>query len=100
MGAGGSRAGNIALVARANSALYATFAVVGIFSGTIINTIGPKIPLMLGGVGYAIYIGSFWSLDRGGPEGFVIAGGAILGTTAALLCEFTPSCFLVRLLIV
>lgn len=46
MGAGGSRAGNTSLVAKGNSALYACFAVVGILSGSIINTLGPKIPLM------------------------------------------------------
>lgn len=38
-----------------------------------------------GGIGYAIYIGSLWSLDRGGPDSFVIAAGAILGVGAALL---------------
>jgi hypothetical protein len=40
-----------------------------------------------GGIGYALYIGSLWCLAEGGPDGFVIASGAILGTTAALLCE-------------
>lgn len=41
-----------------------------------------------GGIGYALYIGSLWSLANGGPEGFVIGAGAILGTTAAMLCMF------------
>jgi hypothetical protein len=40
-----------------------------------------------GGIGYALYIGSLWCLAEGGPDGFVIASGAILGTTAALLCK-------------
>jgi hypothetical protein len=103
IGAGGSRASETSLVAKGNAALYSCFAVFGIFSGSVINTIGPKIPLMLyvplslvlevrvlmkrGGIGYALYIGSLWCLAEGGPDGFVIASGAILGTTAALLCE-------------
>jgi hypothetical protein len=47
-----------------------------------------------GGIGYALYIGSLWCLAEGGPDGFVIASGAILGTTAALLCksiQYLPS---------
>jgi hypothetical protein len=104
IGAGGSRASETSLVAKGNAALYSCFAVFGIFSGSVINTIGPKIPLMLyvplslvlevrvlmkrGGIGYALYIGSLWCLAEGGPDGFVIASGAILGTTAALLCEW------------
>jgi hypothetical protein len=107
IGAGGSRASETSLVAKGNAALYSCFAVFGIFSGSVINTIGPKIPLMLyvplpncrsqdirrrglmssGGIGYALYIGSLWCLAEGGPDGFVIASGAILGTTAALLCK-------------
>jgi hypothetical protein len=43
-----------------------------------------------GGIGYALYIGSLWSLSNGGPDGFVIGAGAVLGTTAALLCT-SPS---------
>jgi hypothetical protein len=47
IGAGGSRASETSLVAKGNAALYSCFAVFGIFSGSVINTIGPKIPLML-----------------------------------------------------
>jgi hypothetical protein len=47
MGAGGQRAGSTSLVAKANSALYACFSIVGLFSGSIINTLGPQIPLMM-----------------------------------------------------
>jgi len=47
IGAGGSRASETSLVAKGNAALYSCFAVFGIFSGSVINTVGPKIPLML-----------------------------------------------------
>lgn len=61
MGAGGSAAGNTSLVAKGNSALYACFAIVGLFSGSLINTVGPRICLAIGGTGYALYIGALWS---------------------------------------
>ena len=61
MGAGGSAAGNTSLVAKGNSALYACFAIVGLFSGSFINTVGPKICLALGCTGYALYFGSLLS---------------------------------------
>lgn len=46
IGAGGARAADTSLVAKGNAALYSCFAVFGVFSGSVINTIGPKIPLM------------------------------------------------------
>jgi hypothetical protein len=46
-----------------------------------------RVLMSSGGIGYALYIGSLWCLAEGGPDGFVIASGAILGTTAALLCK-------------
>jgi hypothetical protein len=47
IGAGGSRASETSLVAKGNAALYSCFAIFGIFSGSVINKLGPKIPLML-----------------------------------------------------
>lgn len=45
LGAGGLMADNITLTNTANSALYACFAVVGLFAGSITNTLGVKITL-------------------------------------------------------
>jgi hypothetical protein len=47
IGAGGSRASETSLVAKGNAALYSCFAIFGVFSGSVINKLGPKIPLML-----------------------------------------------------
>jgi len=72
--------------AKANSTLYATFAVAAFFSGSINNKLGSRITLLLGSIGYALYIGSFLAINihpRAGP--FVIAAGAILGICAGLL---------------
>ncbi|ODQ54689.1 MFS general substrate transporter [Saitoella complicata NRRL Y-17804] len=85
MGAGGQAASSTSLVAKSNSALYACFAIIGFFGGSVNNTIGPRWTLFIGTFGYAVYVGSLWCLDRGGPEAFVIAGGALCGLSAGLL---------------
>ena len=45
LGAGGMMASDIKLVNSANSALYACFAVVGFFAGSVTNTLGVKTTL-------------------------------------------------------
>ncbi|KAI0089942.1 MFS general substrate transporter [Irpex rosettiformis] len=72
--------------ANANSALYATFAVAAFFAGSINNVLGSKITLLLGSIGYAIYIGSYLTVNiHPNASGFVIAAGCILGVCAGLL---------------
>ncbi|GAA5845882.1 hypothetical protein JCM3766R1_004643 [Sporobolomyces carnicolor] len=68
-----------------NVALYSTFAVVGFFSGPIINRIGNRLALGLGAVGYSIYMGALLNYNIRQTSGFVIAAGAILGVCAGLL---------------
>lgn len=69
----------------ANVALYSTFAVVGFFAGSIVNTVGIKASLASGGLGYSIYIASFLSYDYHPKEGFNIFAGALLGCCAGIL---------------
>ncbi|KAK4139478.1 major facilitator superfamily domain-containing protein [Dichotomopilus funicola] len=68
-----------------STALYSTFAVVGFFSGTIANTLGVKITLAFGGLGYCIYAASFLSYNHNQNHGFVVFAGAFLGVCAGLL---------------
>ncbi|KAI9271948.1 major facilitator superfamily domain-containing protein [Phascolomyces articulosus] len=84
LGAGGMMASDIQLTNSANSALYACFAVVGFFAGTVTNTLGVKTTLTIGSVGYAVYSASLWVYDRKQVSGFVIAAGAILGCCAGV----------------
>jgi hypothetical protein len=44
----------------ANCALYATFAVVGFFAGTITNTIEIRKAISLGGLGSSVYVGALF----------------------------------------
>ncbi|KAG2183724.1 hypothetical protein INT43_006735 [Umbelopsis isabellina] len=85
LGAGGRMGSDVALVDSANAALYACFAVVGFFAGSIVNKVGPKWTLMFGTLGYIIYSASLWVYDLQENRAFVIAAGAILGCCAGIL---------------
>ena len=69
-----------------NTALYATFAGVGFFAGSIANRIGLRATLGFGGFGYCLYIISILSYNHdGGNAGFLIFAGALLGLCAGML---------------
>ncbi|KAF9016863.1 hypothetical protein BDZ89DRAFT_1075271 [Hymenopellis radicata] len=69
----------------ANTALYATFAAMAFFAGSVNNMLGPKLTL-LGSMGYCLYIGSYLAMNiHPNAGGFVVAAGAILGICAGLL---------------
>lgn len=69
----------------ANVAVYATFSVVGFFSGTIANRLGIKLTLSMGGLGYCLYISSYLSYNHDKNEGFVVFSGVVLGVCAGML---------------
>lgn len=69
----------------ANIALYATFAVVGFFAGTLTNRLGVKFALSFGGLGYCIYTASFLCYSHTKNRGFNIFAGVLLGACAGLL---------------
>ncbi|KIP02465.1 hypothetical protein PHLGIDRAFT_79071 [Phlebiopsis gigantea 11061_1 CR5-6] len=84
LGGGGQLKENTS--ANANSALYATFAVAAFFAGSINNVLGSKITLLLGSIGYAVYISSYLVVNiHPQTTGYVIGAGAILGLSAGLL---------------
>lgn len=68
-----------------NTALYATFAVFGIFGGTFVNRLGVKWTLAFGGTGYCIYAISLLVSLYADVEGFNIFAGVFLGICAGLL---------------
>lgn len=72
--------------ATSNAVLYGTFAVSAFFAGSINNKLGSRLTLLLGTAGYALYIGSYLTMNiHQEAGGFVIAAGAILGICAGLL---------------
>lgn len=85
-GLGGGGQVNTATQANATSAVYATFAFFGFFSGTVSNVLGARLTLMLGTLGYPLYISSFLVVNiHPSATAYVIASGAILGVSAAML---------------
>ncbi|RDW67551.1 hypothetical protein BP6252_08947 [Coleophoma cylindrospora] len=85
LGAGGLRADETATADKANIIAYCIFGASGLFSGSLINQIGPKYTLMIGAVGYSIYAGSLWYIDAGDGTWFTLFGGFCLGSTSGLL---------------
>jgi len=69
----------------ANSALYATFAVVSFFSGSVINALGIRIALSFGGLGYCVYVASYLSWNHTRNLGFIVFAGILLGCCAGIL---------------
>ena len=68
-----------------NSALYATFAVVGFFAGTVVNALGIRIALSFGGLGYCVYVSSYLCFNHVGNFGYVVFAGLLLGCCAGIL---------------
>ena len=68
-----------------NTALYATFSVVGFFAGTIVNTIGIKAALSFGGIGYCVYVSAYLCYNYTHNLGYMIFSGALLGVCAGIL---------------
>lgn len=70
----------------ANTAVYATFAVVGFFAGTVINTVGIRTAPSFGGLGYCVYISSYLAYNNTQKAfGYVVFSGLLLGCCAGIL---------------
>ncbi|KZV74367.1 MFS general substrate transporter [Peniophora sp. CONT] len=83
LGAGGTQ--DIALSDISNGVLYGCFALMGLFAGGVTTLLGPRATMLLGTLGYILYIGSLWCFQTQGTRWFVIFSGAVLGISAALL---------------
>lgn len=71
--------------AASNTALYATFAIVGFFAGSITNAMGIRFALSFGGLGYSVYIGAYLSWNHSRNLPYVIFAGLLLGCCAGVL---------------
>lgn len=84
-GLGGAGLGATHAGDASNSALYAAFAIVGFFSGTIVNALGIRLSLSFGGLGYCVYISSFLCYKHTHNIGFAVVSGLLLGCCAGIL---------------
>jgi MFS family permease len=69
----------------ANSALYAAFAVVGFFAGSVVNAAGIRFSLSFGGLGYCVYVSSYLCYNHTHNLGYVVFSGLLLGCCAGIL---------------
>ena len=69
----------------ANSAVYAAFAVVGFFAGSVVNTLGIRVSLSFGGLGYCVYVSSYICYNHTASIGYVVFAGLLLGCCAGIL---------------
>lgn len=74
----------------ANTILYSLFTFFALTAGSVVNFLGPKVTLAMGGVGYSLLSASFWSYNHNGNAGFVYFGGATCGIAAAFLWYVIP----------
>ncbi|KAH9816812.1 major facilitator superfamily domain-containing protein [Melampsora americana] len=84
-GLGGGGQLNAKAADDATFALCVTFAIVAFFSGSIVNKLGPKFSMTIGCTGYTFFIGSYLYYNHTQQSNVVIAAGAFLGLSAALL---------------
>lgn len=84
-GLGGAGQVSAEATSASNSALYACFAIVGFFAGTITNTLGIRIALSFGGLGYCVYISSYLCYNHTQNIGYIVFAGLLLGCCAGVL---------------
>tara|TARA_R110002003_G_scaffold97_12_gene7840 strand:+ start:23397 stop:23843 length:447 start_codon:yes stop_codon:yes gene_type:complete len=80
-----SSAQNLTASTASLSALYATFAVVGFFAGTVVNVLGIRTSLAFGGLGYCVYVSAFLCFNHTANLGYVVFSGLLLGCCAGIL---------------
>ncbi|RFU33869.1 hypothetical protein B7463_g2471, partial [Scytalidium lignicola] len=85
LGAGGGQPSSQHVASITNSILYGVYTFFGWCAGPFLNFLGPKITIMIGGLGYPLYAGSLWAYGEGVSDGFPLFSGAFLGFSAALL---------------
>ncbi|KAF7506792.1 hypothetical protein GJ744_011404 [Endocarpon pusillum] len=85
LGGGGQLDENAYAASASNSALYATFAVVGFFAGTVTNAMGIRFALSFGGLGYCVYISALLCWNHTRNFGYVVFAGVLLGCCAGIL---------------
>ena len=62
-----------------NATLCAVWCVSSLFSGSVLNTIGPAFTTIIGVSGFMVYVAGLWFFDQVGQEWFPILGGVAIG---------------------
>ncbi|TQS34079.1 hypothetical protein Golomagni_05551 [Golovinomyces magnicellulatus] len=85
LGAGGGKPTSLVIANQTNAILYGVFILFACMGGTIVNILGPRFSLMLGTLGYPLYVGGLWYYDNTAESWFPLFAGAILGALSGVL---------------
>jgi hypothetical protein len=85
LGAGGGKPDSSTVANQTNAILYAVFTFCAWLSGTVVNVLKPKLSIMIGSLGYPLYIAGLWYFDRTGHKWFPLWAGAMLGMLCGIL---------------
>ncbi|EXJ82757.1 hypothetical protein A1O3_06572 [Capronia epimyces CBS 606.96] len=85
LGAGGGKASSAEVANNINAILYGIFSFGALVVGFVLNKLKPRTCLMIGGIGYPVYVAGLWYFDRTGNDWFPYLGGTVLGCTSGFL---------------
>lgn len=74
-----------------NGVVYGVFVFSALLAGTVLNTLGPRLTMLMGITGYPIYVGAMWYFDVYGNIWYPVLAGAILGISGG--CLWTTAAF-------
>lgn len=85
LGAGGGRPSSLEVANNVNAIIYIFLAFGSIVVGFILHKLTPRICLVIGALGYPLYIGGLWYYDRSGNSWLVYLSGVLSGISGAFL---------------
>ena len=85
LGSAGQLSDNAYVSDASNFALYATFPIVGFFAGSVVNTLGTKIGLSFGVLGYCVCVSSYLCFNHTDNLSDPVFAGCFLGCCAGIL---------------
>jgi hypothetical protein len=85
LGAGGGKPSSLEVANNVNAIIYIFLAFGSIVVGFVLHKLTPRICLIIGALGYPLYIGGLWYYDRSGNSWLVYLSGVISGISGAFL---------------
>jgi hypothetical protein len=85
LGAGGGKSSSLEVANNVNAIIYIFLAFGSIVVGFVLHKLTPRLCLIIGALGYPIYIGGLWYYDRSGNSWLVYLSGVLSGISGAFL---------------
>lgn len=85
LGAGGGKPSSAEVSNNVNAINYAVFTLMSLVVGFVLNSWTPKVCLLIGAIGYPVFMGSFWYYDRTGNSWYPYLAAVISGISSGFL---------------